>query len=85
MNCSPVSPVMNYKMMLKKKFNLTDQDYNDGIDDIVEDHMCNVCDWYDKMLFGENAGDFLGMNKGVNDLMAHMRSLSDKTDDGIKL
>ena len=44
----------------------------DGIDDIVEDHMCKVCDWYDKMLFGENAGDFLGMNKGVNDLMASM-------------
>ena len=60
---------------IKKKFSLTDQDYNDGIDgidDIVEDHMCKVCDWYDKMLFGENAGDFLGMNKGVNDLMASM-------------
>jgi len=40
---------------VKKKFHLTDQDYNDGIDDIVEDHMCKVCDWYDKILFGENA------------------------------
>ena len=30
---------------IKKKFHLTDQDYNDGIDDIVEDHMCKVCDW----------------------------------------
>ena len=57
---------------VKKKFSLTDQDYDDGIGDIVEDHMCKVCDWYDTMLFGENSGDFLGMNKGINDLMASM-------------
>jgi len=63
---------------VRKKFHLTDQEYNDGIDNIVEEHMCKVCDWYDKMLFGENSGDFLGMNKGINDLMASMSKLDDK-------
>lgn len=35
-------------------FHLTDEEYNrNKIDDIVENHMCNMIDWYDKFIFGE--------------------------------
>jgi len=70
---------------IRNKFHLTDEEYDrNKIDKIVEDHMCNMCDWYDHMLFGENAkepGDFLGIRKGINDMMSHW---DDKypTDDG---
>ena len=36
--------------------------------------MCKMCDWYDHMIFGENAiesGDIFGLRKGMNDLMSH--------------
>jgi hypothetical protein len=63
-------------------FHLNEEEYDrNDIGDIVEYHMCNVCDWYDKMLFGENSGDFLGLNRGVNDLL---NNLPDEID-GIKL
>jgi hypothetical protein len=36
-----------------EKFHLTNDEYfKKGIDDIVVDHMCNVCDWWDHMIFG---------------------------------
>ena len=57
---------------IRNKFHLTDEEYSrNKIDDIVIDHMCKMCDWYDHMIFGENAGDFLGNRKAINDMMSH--------------
>ena len=40
-----------------KKFHLTDEEYfKKGIDNIVEDHMCNMIEWYDSMIFGKDKG-----------------------------
>lgn len=71
---------------IQKKFHITSDDYyHNDIDDIVEDHMCKMVDWYDKFLFGENSDDIFGMKKGMNDLMSRWDNLPDETDDGIKL
>lgn len=71
---------------IQKKFHITsDEYYHNDIDDIVEDHMCKMTDWYDKFLFGENSDDPYGMKKGMNDIMSNWDNLPDETDDGIKL
>jgi len=40
-----------------KNFHITNEEYFEkGIDDIVEEHMCNMIDWYDHGIFGESKG-----------------------------
>lgn len=72
---------------IKKKFNLDDKEFEkNNIYDLIEEHMCNMIDWYDTMIFGKdkkNATDPFGINKGVNDLMRRMDGLTNV--DGIKL
>ena len=73
---------------IQKKFHITQDEYYDNeIDDIVETHMCNMCDWYDHMLFGEGSDDPFGMR---NDIMSRwdkfdFNNLPNETDDGIKI
>lgn len=60
---------------IRDKFHLTDQEYDrNEIGKIVEEHMCNMIDWYDKGIFGKNAGDLFGMRKGYQNLMASLDS-----------
>jgi len=72
---------------IREHFHLSDEEYDiNDIGDIVEDHMCKMCDWYDHMIFGENAGDFLGIKKGLNKHGNNWwNNLPNETDDGIKL
>jgi hypothetical protein len=70
---------------IKDKFHLTEDEYfNNGIDDIVEDHMCKMTDWYDKMLFGEESGDPFGMRKNIDGMMSNWNDIDDDGN-GIKL
>ena len=43
-----------------KKFNLSEDEfyYKLNLSDLVEEHMCNMIDWYDSYLFGENKRQF---------------------------
>lgn len=68
---------------IRDKFHLTDQEYDrNEIGEIAEEHMCNMIDWYDKGIFGENAGDPLGMRKGYQNLMSN---LDDKWNESIEI
>jgi len=54
---------------VRKHFHLSEEEYDrNKIGEIVEDHMCNMIDWYDKMIFGESAGDFLGFGNNKHGL-----------------
>lgn len=72
---------------IKEKFHLDDKEFEKhNIYDLIEEHMCNMVDWYDTMIFGKNkrnASDPFGINKGVDDLIKRMDGLTN--DDGIKL
>ena len=68
------------------KFNLKDYDeyFNLRIDDIVEEHMCNMIDWYDHFIFGKDKrdpSDPFGFNKGVKDLMSGWDELEKSKDE----
>lgn len=65
---------------IKEKFHLDDKEFDkNSIYDLIEEHMCNMIDWYDSLIFGKKSADSFGINKGVNDLM---KNLDDLTDDG---
>lgn len=60
---------------IRKKFHLSDEEYDrNEIGDIVENHMCNMIEWYDHSIFGEKGGDFLGMKSKINDMMSRWDS-----------
>ena len=76
--------------MVKNKFHISDEEYDrNKMDDIVEEHMCNMCDWYDHMLFGKDSNepdDFLGMKKGIDDMMSRWDDKYPEDDgNGVKL
>ena len=53
-----------------KHFHLSEEEYDrNKIYDIIENHMINMIDWYDALIFGENSDDFFGLNKGVSDIL----------------
>jgi hypothetical protein len=60
---------------IKEKFHLNDEEYRkNDIGDIIENHMVNMIDWYDKLIFGESknsATDPFGMRSNMNDMMSH--------------
>jgi hypothetical protein len=66
---------------IKDKFNLTEEECDKiHIFKLIEKHMCNMIDWYDHGIFGENkidVSDPLGMKKNIKDMMSHF----DKYDD----
>ena len=59
---------------IKEKFHLTDEEYDkNDIGDIVENHMVNMIDWYDSLLFGESrnsATDPFGIKGNMKNLMS---------------
>lgn len=69
------------------KFHITNEEYDRmNIGDIAESHMCQMCDWYDHMLFGKDKrepGDFFGTRKSFDDLMSKLKDTTEiKTPDG---
>ena len=67
-----------------KHFHMSDEEYDrNKIGEIVENHMVNMIDWYDKFIFGENSDDPFGMKKGVSDIMSKWDDLHNEN--GIKL
>jgi len=39
---------------IKEKFHLEDKEFDkNNIYDLIEDHMCNMIDWYDSLIFGK--------------------------------
>ena len=50
------------------KFHMTDEEYfTKGTNKIVEDHMCNMIDWYDHGLFGPSKVDNFGFKQSTYD------------------
>jgi len=71
---------------IQKHFNISEKDYFDrDFDEVVEEHMTNMIDWYDKFVFGPNKHDPFGFNKGVENLMKSFDNLPNETDDGVKI
>jgi hypothetical protein len=71
-----------------EKFHISSEEYDRmEVVEIVKNHMCNMCDWYDHALFGNTAvdfGDIFGRDKGYQKLMNDFKNLPTeiKTPDG---
>lgn len=66
---------------IRKKFHISDEEYDrNNIGDIAEEHMCNMIDWYDHNIFGDNKvnySDPFGISKKAREFMSRWDEISD--------